>query len=65
MTKHEFIKAYCEGLGEAWDDVKKTRSPMPCACEEPGCDGWAMVRQNPDSLEHYWQFDAPKATLRD
>lgn len=53
MTEQEFIERYCERSGVTWEDLSRHRVALPCKCGDDSCEGWAMVRNDTQSiLEH-------------
>jgi hypothetical protein len=71
MTRTEFVRAYARrsGASEQWAvlglieyEGGRVRIALPCACDEEGCEGWAML--SAEGVDHHLQFDAP-ASLRD
>lgn len=56
MTKEEFIKQYCELSGVAWGKLSKHEIALPCACENPDCQGWAMVPNNASSIKSHMEL---------
>lgn len=66
MTRDQFIKAYAarSGLSDQWADLGfievggRMRLALPCACENEGCEGWAMV--GPDSVISHLDLYAPE-----
>lgn len=60
MTRDEFIKKYNFGLSpEQQLENEIMLLPLPCACDYEGCDGWAMVRNNPDMIKDHYDLYAP------
>lgn len=59
MTKDEFIAGYCERSKISWEKLSQHRVALPCACGEDGCDGWAMVTNDPLSIETHNKLYAP------
>lgn len=63
MTREEFIKGYCER-----SDIRPTRNgallgnrrmfALPCTCDMPQCEGWAMVTE--EQLHDHLCTDAPE-----
>ena len=62
MTKEEFIDAYCKRSNVSWESLSQWRVPLPCACGEDECDGWAMVINKPEMIEDHMELYAPVAT---
>ena len=50
MTREEFIAGYCERSGVTWEWLSTSRNARPCNCREEGCDGWAMVSNDPEMI---------------
>jgi hypothetical protein len=66
LTSDQFIDAYLKRSGEKygapdrWLQYRtpygfqmpgcKERIALPCSCGEEGCEGWAMVRNDPESI---------------
>lgn len=53
MSKDEFIEGYCTRSGITWEWLsgpEGMRVALPCACSDEGCQGWAMVRNDPESI---------------
>jgi|WetSurMetagenome_2_1015567.scaffolds.fasta_scaffold00310_38 hypothetical protein len=51
MTKREFIRIYCKESEITWKELKKEVACLPCKCSEEGCNGWAMVHNNKESID--------------
>jgi hypothetical protein len=59
MTRSEFIRAYAvaSGLPAEYADIgfidvdEKVLLALPCACGDPGCQGWGMVGAD-NALDH-------------
>jgi hypothetical protein len=51
MTRDQFIAAYCERSGVMWNHLSQFMVALPCACGELGCNGWAMVLNDPLAIE--------------
>lgn len=66
MSREEFIAGYCDRSGIAPERRTATgfrigereRVAVPCACEEEGCEGWAMVAAA--EATEYAAFYGPK-----
>jgi len=58
MTKQEFIDGYCKRSNISWDELKETQVVLPCNCGEDVCDGWAMITNTPDLVEHHIKFSS-------
>lgn len=43
LTQLEFMFQYAERSGVALDTIMQHRVCLPCGCEEPICDGYAMI----------------------
>lgn len=53
ITKQEFIKRYCERNGVTPEGLARHRVVLPCGCGDDSCEGWALVRNDTQSiLEH-------------
>lgn len=61
MTKEEFIAGYCERSGLTWEYLSRHKVALPCACGEDGCDGWAMISNNEDSIKTHMELYFPSA----
>lgn len=59
MTKEDFIAGYCERSGVTWNELSQFEVALPCACGEDGCNGWAMVSNNPLSIKAHMDLRAP------
>lgn len=51
MTEDEFIASYCKRSGVTWEWLSLRRAALPCACGNEGCEGWAMIPNDPESIE--------------
>lgn len=60
MTKEEFIAGYCERSGVTWKYLSQRKVALPCECDSDLCEGWAMVSNNPASIETHMELYAPK-----
>ena len=60
MTQQEFISGYVERSGVSVELLMARRVALPCACGEDGCEGWAMVPNDPDSVETHNALYAPE-----
>ena len=61
MTEDEFIAAYCKRSGVIWEEIRAFEVVLPCACGDASCCGWAMVSNNPLSVQTHMQLYAPDA----
>lgn len=60
MTKEEFIDYYFRDCAPAEKAAYLTEmSPMPCACGESACKGWAMVSHHHLSVKAHKELYAP------
>jgi hypothetical protein len=51
ITKEEFIEFYETRMPNTMRGVRKRNwVPMPCNCGEAGCQGWAMVQNDIDTI---------------
>ena len=64
MTKSEFVNRYCERSNITKDSFYEWMVPMPCACGEDGCAGWAAIRLNAIGIEGHLAFCAPEEIRR-
>jgi len=53
MTKEEFIKKYTEGIDISEVAYNYFFITLPCNCGERGCDGWACVLNNENSIRRH------------
>jgi hypothetical protein len=53
MTKQEFIDGYCARTNIPWERLSLRRVALPCGCGEEGCEGWAMIPNDPQSMAHH------------
>ena len=51
MTKEEFIKDYCRMSDIPPEYLLKVCVVLPCACGRDGCEGWAVVANNEQSIK--------------
>lgn len=70
MTRDEFIDGYIQRSGIA-DEVERTPEgfklkangwasvALPCACGEEGCQGWAMISDDPELIADHKRFRGP------
>lgn len=66
MTRTEFVRAYAHRseLSDKWaplgyiDVAGKVLIALPCACDQEGCEGWAML--SAESVDHHLRFYAPE-----
>ena len=61
MTKEEFIAGYCERSQITWEELQPFQVALPCSCGDESCCGWAMVSNNPLSVQSHMQLYAPDA----
>jgi hypothetical protein len=47
----KFIQRYCERSGLSVSEVMQTQVCLPCSCSDDGCEGFAMVSNNPLSIK--------------
>jgi len=71
MTKDEFIDHYLKNVSPGFGRPRFSRTAngietagdrrvaMPCACGETGCDGWAMVPDDPEQIEMHNRLYGP------
>lgn len=59
MTAEEFEKGYCKRSNLSLEKYRKWRVTMPCECEYEGCEGWASIPNDPESIAHQKQFHSP------
>jgi hypothetical protein len=72
MTRDDFIDGYIARSQAAGSLQCATRTEdgydsgvgfvyvaLPCICGEEGCDGWAMVRDEPDQIKNHMFFRGP------
>jgi len=53
ITKQEFIERYCKRNNVTPEGLSRHRVVLPCACGDDSCEGWALVRNDTQSiLEH-------------
>lgn len=60
MTKDEFIDAYCQRSMVPRERLMARRVALPCGCGDESCDGWAMVSNDPLSVETHMRLYAPE-----
>jgi Papain family cysteine protease len=59
ITQQEFIDGYCKRSNVTWEKLSQTRVALPCRCDDPTCDGWAMVFNDPVSVKDHLSTNAP------
>jgi hypothetical protein len=65
MTKEDFIAGYCERSHMTWEALQPFQVALPCACADESCCGWAMVSNNPLSVQTHMQLYAPPSHLKE
>ena len=50
MTKEEFILNYCRRSDLSAQVFARTLVALPCTCEQEGCNGWAAVAADAQSI---------------
>lgn len=58
MTRDEFINGYCERSNIPLEELSKSMVALACHCAEKECEGWAMVRNDPESISIHNQLYA-------
>ena len=66
MTKEEFIAGYVERSRPGTPSIEATKDgcrargnewlALPCHCGEDVCDGWAMIRDDAESIADHLRF---------
>lgn len=59
MTKDEFIEGYCRRSEITREAFDRDFVALPCNCEQDGCNGWAAIDNDEDSIKHHMEFSAP------
>lgn len=66
MTRDEFIDGYLKRSGmekhrtkDGYAISKYRRVALECACGHEGCEGWAMVTDDPESRKDHATLYAP------
>jgi hypothetical protein len=72
MSRDEFIDGYMRRSG--MEPKRRTADgfrvgdrglvAVPCDCGDEMCQGWAMVRDDPDEIEEYAAFYGPRPVER-
>jgi len=60
MTKEQFERGYAKRSGISLEEYHKFLVALPCACEQEGCEGWASVSNNPESIKTHQELYAPR-----
>ena len=60
ITKGEFEKNYCARSGITKEFYDKYYVTLPCACDYEECEGWAKIRNDPQSIDEHKRFYEPK-----
>lgn len=59
MDKQEFIKGYAKRSNITAEKLLTYYVCLPCECGEKSCNGFAMVRNNPDSIQTHMELYGP------
>ena len=60
MTKEQFIQAYCERSKVTAEWFNDYFVALPCACDSDICEGWAKIRNDPESIADHIRFYLPE-----
>lgn len=60
MTRDEFEAGYCERSEITVAEFRQIKVTLPCACQEPGCEGWAAIGLETTQLLHHLGFYLPE-----
>jgi len=59
ISYKEFEQNYIERSRISKEEYYKYKITLPCDCGEDGCQGWAAISVQPDSVHHHCQFNFP------
>lgn len=63
LTEDQFIDGYCarSGVSREWlMGAEGMRAAMRCECSAEECEGWAMVRNDPLSIQTHLELYGPR-----
>ena len=59
MTKEEFERGYQVRSNITSDFYKECLVTLPCSCSDEGCNGWAAVTNNLDTIKTHIELYIP------
>jgi len=59
VTKDAFEERYCKESRISQEYYHSFRITLPCNCDYDGCEGWAAVGKDEDSIQAHLQFYGP------
>ncbi|KKL51393.1 hypothetical protein LCGC14_2295930 [marine sediment metagenome] len=59
ISLKEFERAYIKRSNISRSFYNRWRITLPCKCDDDGCEGWASISKNPDSVHHHCLFSFP------
>ncbi len=65
ITKEEFKKGYCDRSKITLEKYDKHFVALPCGCDCDGCEGWATISNDPQSIKGHMRFNAPVEEVKD
>lgn len=65
MTKEEFLNGYSQWSNIPRKYLLKDMVALPCACGDDECQGWAMVRNDPEMIAIHMELYAPERSNGD
>ena len=60
MTSDEYVADYARQSGVSVAELLAECVPMRCACNQPGCQGWAMVGNTPRAIQAHNELYGPR-----
>lgn len=59
ISYNEFEDNYTTRSNITKEQYNRWKVTLPCDCGENGCQGWAAISREPDSIHHHCQFNFP------